>query len=133
MSRGRYADKSTYQWCIVSKETGEAIGDIFCVRIDEDTRAAALGWVLSRKHWGMGLMPEAGRAVIDYLLDEAGFRRVWAYHDVQNPKSGRAMIKCGMRYEGTLRQAALNKNKQYIDIAVYSIVKSDTRRKDALK
>ena len=74
----------------------------------------------------------ADAAVIDYLMDEAGFNRVWAYHDAQNPKSGRVMIKCGMRYEGTLRQAGLNKDKQIIDKVVYSILKSDARRKDAL-
>jgi len=128
----QYVNANYYGWCIVLKETGEAIGDISCVSVDDDTQAAELGWVVSRNYWGRGIMPEAGRAVIDYLLDEAGFRRVWAYHDAQNPKSGRAMVKCGMRYEGTLRQAGLNKDKQIIDKVVYSILKSDARRKDAL-
>lgn len=128
----QYADLRYYSWCIVLKATGEAVGDISCIQIDEEIGAAELGWVLSRRYWGQSIMPEAGRRVIDFLLDEVGFRRVWARHDAQNPKSGRAMIKCGMRYEGTHRQAALNKDGQLIDIVIYSILRSDARRKDAL-
>lgn len=129
----QYGDSRYYGWCIVWKETGEAIGDISCVSVEDNIQAAELGWVIGREYWGRGIMPEAGRAVIDYLFDEIGLRRIWAYHDAQNPKSGRAMVKCGMRYEGTLRQAGLNKDKQIIDKVVYSILKTDARRKDAIK
>ena len=128
----QYGNPAYYGWAIVLKETGEVVGDISCVSIDEEIGAAEIGWVLSRRFWGQSIVPEAGRRVIDFLLDEVGFRRVWAYHDAQNPKSGRAMIKCGMRYEGTLSQAGLNKNKQLFDKVVYSILRSDARRKDAL-
>ncbi len=128
----QYGDPKYYGWCIVLKETGEAIGDISCVRIEDEIEAAELGWVVSRKYWGVGIMPEAGRRVIDFLLDEVGMRRVWAVHDAQNPKSGRAMVKCGMRYEGTLRQAGAYKGKIFDKVA-YSILKTDARRKDNLQ
>lgn len=128
----QYADPAYYGWCAVLKETGRAVGDLSVVRINEEVRAAELGWVISRAQWGKGLMPEAGRAVIDFLMDEAGFNRVAARHSAQNPKSGRAMIKCGMRYEGMLRQSDLDNQKQLVDMCVYSILKSDQRRKDEL-
>lgn len=127
----QYADPKYYGWCVVLRQTGRAVGDISVVRMKEEIAEAELGWVLSRALWGEGLMPEAGRAVIDFLLDEVGFNRVCARHDARNPKSGRAMIKCGMRYEGTLRQSDRN-NSGLCDTACYAILRCDARRKDSL-
>lgn len=129
---GNYANPNAYDWCLVLKETGKPVGSLGVVRINDALGEAEIGWVIGRSYWGRGLMPEAGRRVIDFLLDEVGFNRVCAVHDAQNPKSGRAMIKCGMRYEGTLRQGGLGKAGNRIDLVMYSILKSDVRRKDAL-
>lgn len=65
-----------------------------------------LTYELGKKWWNMGLMTEAARRVIYFFLREVGFKRVYAYHADKNPASGRVMQKCGMKYEGTLGQAA---------------------------
>ena len=128
----QYEKPDYYGWAITLKDTGEVVGDISIVHLEEEKRLGEFGWVLSRKCWGQGYAPEAARAVIDHLIDTVGFRRIQAVHDLQNPKSGRAMIKSGMRYEGTLRQAGLNSDGGFVDLAVYSIISSDSRRKDPL-
>ena len=69
-------------------------------------------------------MPEALRAVIAYLFEEAGLNRVAACHDVNNPKSGRVMQKAGMTREGVLRAAGRN-NQGICDEVWYSILKSE--------
>ena len=69
-------------------------------------------------------MPEALRAVLDYLFDTAGFRRITARHDVNNPKSGRVMAKAGMLKEGILRGAGKN-NQGVCDICCYALLSSD--------
>ena len=69
-------------------------------------------------------VPEALKAVINYLFDVAGMNRVCATHDSNNPKSGRVMQKAGMKYEGTLRQAGLN-IQGICDSVCYSVIKSD--------
>lgn len=104
----------------------EPIGDISVVSIETNVQAAELGWVISRKHWGKGYMPEAAKAVITYLLENIGFHRVFAVHDNENSQSGRVMEKVDMTYEGTLRQAAKN-NRGIVDIAVYSILKDEVK------
>ena len=113
-----------YHWGLELKETGELIGDIAVVHIREDVREAELGWCMGRAWWGKGYMPEAARAVLRYLFDEAGFNRVFARHDVENPKSGRVMQKLGMTFEGVARQAGRN-NRGVIDEARYAILRSD--------
>ena len=83
-----------------------------------------LGWVVARKYWGKGYAPEAGNKIIDVMFDEVDAKCIFALHDVNNPKSGKAMQKLGMKYEGIIRQC--NKNNQgIVDCARYSILKSE--------
>lgn len=69
-------------------------------------------------------MPEAGRKIIEYLFLKAGFNRICATHDKNNPKSERVMQKIGKTYEGTLRSAGVN-NQGIIDLVWYSFLKND--------
>ena len=62
-------------------------------------------------------MTEAVKAVMEFLFDEVGYHRVEAMHDPNNPNSGKVMKKCGMKYEGTLRQA--DRNNQGVCDACY--------------
>jgi len=57
-----------------------------------------------------------------FLFEEAGFNRVCARHDTNNPNSGRVMKAAGMLYEGTMRQAGKN-NMGICDYALYAITK----------
>lgn len=111
-----------YQWGIILKNTGELIGNIAVVNIDEEARVAELGWVLGRAWWGRGIMPEAAREVIKFLFDEVGFERITAKHDADNPKSGRAMQKVGMRYESTIKDGG-NNNRGVVDLVCFYIDK----------
>ncbi|MBR6186562.1 MAG: GNAT family N-acetyltransferase [Clostridia bacterium] len=120
----RYENGDYFNWAIARKDTGEVIGNIAVVNLEEAAQAAEVGYCLGRAYWGQGVMTEALRAVIDYLFDEAGLNRVAAYHDVNNPASGRVMEKAGMRREGVFRQAKKN-NRGLCDVAWYAILKSD--------
>ena len=120
----RYEDGGFFNWAIEWKETGRVIGNIAVVRLDENVDAAELGYCLSRSFWGRGVMPEALRAVIDYLFDVVGANRIAACHDVNNPKSGRVMDKAGMKAEGVQRGAGRN-NQGICDHIWHAILRSD--------
>lgn len=77
-----------------------------------------------------GLMTEAVQAVLTFFLRQVGLNRVFAYHAAENPASGRVMQKCGMVYEGTLRQAG-KCNHGIIDVVCYSMLASDYKNKAA--
>ena len=120
-----YAKPDFYNWAIVLKENGgEPIGNISVVRINHNTECAAMGYCMSRAHWRKGVMPEALKAVVDFLFDEVGFNRIEAEHDVNNPASGRVMEKAGLRYEATLRQSGRN-NQGIVDLVWRAILRSD--------
>lgn len=125
-----YSTPNYYNWGIVWKQTGELIGTISVVKCEDAIDALELGWALSRARWGQGIMPEAGREVLRFLFEEVGANRVFAGHDVNNPKSGRVMQKIGMVYEGTLRGSGKN-NQGIVDTAMYAMMKSDYDRNNA--
>jgi len=121
---GRYSDSGFMNWAIEWKETGRVIGNISVVKLNEQTEAADMGYCLGRAFWGRGIMPEALRAVMDFLFDTVGLNRVAACHDVKNPKSGRVMAKAGMKQEGILRGAGKN-NLGICDEVWYAAVRGD--------
>ncbi|MBO7397858.1 MAG: GNAT family N-acetyltransferase, partial [Clostridia bacterium] len=108
------------------KETGKAIGNISVVKLKENTETADMGYCMSRAYWGKALMPEALRAVMDFLFDAVGVNRVAACHDVNNPKSGRVMEKAGMKQEGILRAAGRN-NLGICDEVWHAMIRSDRK------
>ena len=121
----RYSEDNVYHWAIVLKENGEEpIGDISVVSLDEDVSKAQIGYCMGRKWWHMGIMPEALKAVMDYLFDRVGFNRIEARHDANNPNSGKVMRKCGMKYEGTHRSSDRN-NQGICDACWYALLKSE--------
>lgn len=120
----RYADGGYFNWAIEWKEKGAVIGNISVVRFTEETESAEIGYCMSRAYWGRGIMPEALRAVTDYLFDTAGVNRVTACHDANNPKSGRVMQKAGLKFEGIMRGAGKN-NTGICDEVRYGLLRSD--------
>ena len=119
-----YENPDFYQWAIVPKNLNEPIGSISVVSINEKTQMAEIGYCIGRPWWNRGITSEALIAVINFMFDQVGANRVQAKHDVNNPHSGLVMKKCGMKYEGTLRSAAVN-NQGVCDVSIYALLKSD--------
>ncbi|WP_195267303.1 GNAT family N-acetyltransferase [Eubacterium sp. 1001713B170207_170306_E7] len=113
-----------YNWCITLRESGEAIGSLGVVHIDEAAEAVQVGYCVGRAYWNQGFTAEALSAVIRFFFEEVGANRVEAVHAVENPASGRVMQKCGMTKEGVLRE--YNKSNQGLcDAAIYSILRRE--------
>ena len=119
-----YEKPDFYQWAIVPKNLNEPIGSISVVSINEKTQMAEIGYCIGRPWWNRGITSEALSAVINFMFDQVGANRIQAKHDVNNPHSGLVMKKCGMKYEGTLRSAAVN-NQGVCDVSIYALLKSD--------
>ena len=120
----RYEDGGFFNWAIVLKESGSVIGNISVVRLEEAIEEAEIGYCMGRAYWGRGIMPEALRAVMDYLFDTVGVNRIMAGYDVNNPKSGRVMEKAGMQREGIRRGAGIN-NQGLCDVCCWSLLRKD--------
>ena len=117
-----YTDEKYYQWAIVLKEIDQPIGSISVVRINESIGEYEVGYCMGKPWWGKGIMAEALIEVKRFLFDEVGVKTIKAVHDVNNPNSGRVMVKAGFTYCERLHKTAQN-NQGVVDIDVYIIKK----------
>ena len=69
-------------------------------------------------------MTEAVRAMISFGFDIKGLNRIQAMCEIPNVGSARVMEKCGMLYEGTLRQYMVQ-NDSFRDMKMYAILRED--------
>lgn len=58
----------------------------------------SIGYVLSKTYWGQGLMPEAVKAVTQWLFNSAHLDFIFVGHFDWNDQSRRVIEKCGFRY-----------------------------------
>ena len=119
-----YERNNFYQWAIDLKAINEPIGTISVVDLKENLNIVHIGYCIGSKWWNQGITSEAFSAIIPFFFDEVKVNRIESQHDPNNPNSGKVMLKCGSKYEGTLRQADFS-NKGIVDASMYSLLASD--------
>lgn len=120
----RYRLGDPASWGIVLKEEERVVGTIGYMWYQAEHSAVEVGYSLARACWNQGLMTEALCAVIGYTFDHLRVNRIEAQYELSNPASGAVMKKCGMTYEGTLRQRLYNKGR-YVDVGLCSILRNE--------
>ncbi|MBQ8057570.1 MAG: GNAT family N-acetyltransferase [Ruminococcus sp.] len=83
---------------------GKVIGSVGIEKYNEevlpelnDKLGREIGFVLSKDYWGRGIMPEAVKAVIEYLLNDLHHDFVVCGHFAGNTQSKRVQEKCGFK------------------------------------
>lgn len=90
-----------------------------------EIKARELGYSLAEEYWGMGLMTEAGLAVIEYGFTKMELEVISIETAPDNARSRRVIEKLGFKYEGTLRDSYMTIDEVVRDTMVYSILKSE--------
>jgi ribosomal-protein-alanine N-acetyltransferase len=118
------ASESPNPWGLVHKKDNKLIGYAgFC---SVDSVGTAMIWYAVLKHyWGQKLAPEALKKIIDCGFHDINFNRIEGYSILKNDRSSRVMEKCGMVYEGTLRECGYV-NGGYCTSKLYAILKKDS-------
>lgn len=108
-------------WGIV--ESDKLIGSVGLIKDPkrENDNVRMLGYALSDKHWGKGIMTEAVKAVLRYGFDELDLDLISAYCYPFNDRSKNVLKKCGFCYEGTLKLAEKIYNGNVYDNDCYAL------------
>ena len=123
-----YSKKDFYNWAIVLKEINEPIGSIGVVKQDDDIKMVHIGYCIGKNWWNKGIVSEALNILIKFFFEKVGVNRIESRHDPNNPNSGKVMVKCGMKYEGHMKQADKN-NQGIVDTLYYGIIAEDYFKK----
>lgn len=112
-------------FAIVLKSENKIIGTIGLMpdAKRENDKARTIGYSISEKYWGRGLMTEAVRAVVCFAFDKAGAELVSAYCYPNNERSKRVLIKNGFTYEGRLSRCEVLYDGRVLDNECYVLIK----------
>ena len=136
------ADDTELYFAIVLKETGKVIGEINAhpeaTAPDENAQQDTFSpcWMLNKDYHGRGYAYEAAKAFFDYLFNEKGARRIYAYTEDYNLSSQHLCEKLGMRREGLFMEFVSFINNPdgtplYENTMQYAILKKEWLAKNA--
>ena len=132
--------ETEYYFAIVLKENGKVIGEIDAYpeageqHADENDPKDTFSpcWMLNLNYTGKGYAYEAAHAFFDYLFNEKGARRIYAYTEDYNTSSQRLCERLGMRREGLFLEFISFVNNpdgtpRYENTVQYAILKKEWR------
>ena len=111
-------------YIIEKKVENEFCGLIEVRDIDHEHSQGELSFWLAIKDWGHGYMSEVVQIIVQYGFEVLNLNRLYAYHMLRNPATGRVLEKNGFKQEGLLRQR-VQKWGQYEDVALWAILRQD--------
>lgn len=103
---------------------GKLVGMCGFNHISTVDHSVAIGYWLGKQFQGRGIVTSCVKFLTDYAFDKLNMHSVRVAHAVENEKSSAVVARCGFRYEGTIRSAEFV-NDHYVDIAMYSVLKSE--------
>lgn len=100
---GSYEKSDYYRWAVTEKNSDECIGQIAYFLVDSKNHFAEIEYCIGEEFQRRGYATEAAKAVIAYGFDSIGLHKVQICTKTVNEPSKRVIEKCGLTYEGTLR------------------------------
>ncbi len=116
----RYENKDYYNWLITLKD-GAVIGAIN-LNVEDYNESLEFNYAVDDRHRGNGYMTEALLAVREFAVNELRVNRFFGGCEIDNHASACVMEKCGLRFEGILRNH-LKLSDGYHDMRVYSFIR----------
>ncbi len=127
----KYQNPAYYHWCIHLKEIDAAMGMVKVNYLKEDVKAIDFGYCTSQLVWNRGVATEANRAVIDFLFDQVGAKRISTSYFYGNGAAARVAEKCDMQKEGVLRQFTTNAQGEVFDTVIFSLLPDERTNYEA--
>ena len=121
--QAEFENKKQIIWAITSKQNKYLIGSVG-LTLRFEFEKAEFGFWIGQKYWNKGYASEALSAVLKFGFEKLNLNKIFAHHFVNNPASGKVMIKNGLKEEGYLREDII-KDYKYIDVKIYGILKSE--------
>lgn len=113
-------------WVFALVHDGRAIGNIGIGEFEPILRRAEIGYWISTRYAGRGLMTEAASAVVSFAFDHLRVHRLELHAGPHNIGSCRVAEKMGFRYEGLLRDGSFAVGGYY-DVNCYGLLETDDR------
>ena len=122
-----FKNKSQFTFAIRDKSTHDFLGGIG-LKIEPRFDRAAVGYWIAESFWNKGYTTEALEAILKFGFDELQLNKIYATHLIENPASGKVMIKNGMIKEGELKDHT-KKGNRYRSLIQYRMTRDEFENK----
>jgi ribosomal-protein-alanine N-acetyltransferase len=119
-----FLEQTGMRWVIEDKITQKVIGTCGYLNYEAEHKRIEIGYDLSPKAWGKGIMTEALKPIIHFAFHDMNMNKIEAEVTSENDASLHLLSKLGFHKDGVLRQHEFEKGR-YIDLAIYSLLKSE--------
>lgn len=123
-----FENKTQFTFGIRTKNRDEFIGGIG-LKINIRFQRANLGYWIAEPFWNKGYASEAVEAILKFGFTEINLNKIYATHLIENPASGRVMIKNGMIKEGELKDHT-KKGDFFRSLIQYRLTKKEFENKN---
>lgn len=120
----QFQKEISFIWGIEVKEDKKIIGTIDLRNWNAGNKCGEVGYVIAPQYWNRGLASEAMKAVINFGFKILQLNRIESHCEGENIGSWKVMEKCGMQFEGILREKLFIKER-FRSMKMYSILRKD--------
>ena len=119
----RYEKEKSGAYVIIFK--GSVAGIVDVQETDKISNKSNLGYWLAKDFHGNGLMTKSVARILEYTYNELGLNRVVIEAAVNNQKSRAIAERLGFQFEGVEREGHRLNKDTYLDMAIYSLLRSE--------
>ena len=114
-----YNHNNPAPWGIELKSNNKIIGTVGFVNWDKDKNEMEIGYAISQKYWGLGIVTEAVNEVIKFGFEQLKLSAITSRCKPVNIGSFRVLEKSGFSFNGIIKDQLLVKGKLE-DMRMYS-------------
>ncbi len=123
LSNQGFKNGSQYTFAIRLNSTKEFIGGMGLI-VEKKFDLASIGYWVAEPFWNNGYASEALGSLLKFGFKQVNLNKIYATHLIENPASGKVMIKNNMIKEGTLVDH-VKKNEAYHSLVQYRLTKKE--------
>ncbi len=124
-----YEKEDCYRWAVIERKSGQCIGQIAYFLVDSKNHFAEIEYCIGQQFQCRGFATEAAKAVIDFGFRKMNLHKVQICTKTINAPSKRVIEKCGLTYEGTLRDYFYMDGK-YVGRLYFSILRDEYENRE---
>ena len=114
---------------VIERKSGQCIGQIAYFLVDSKNHFAEIEYCIGQQFQCRGFATEAAKAVIDFGFRNMNLHKVQICTKTINAPSKRVIEKCGLTYEGTLRDYFYMDGK-YVGRLYFSILRDEYENRE---
>lgn len=112
------------EWAFVILKNDAIIGRITVHKIDNYNKIGEIGYWISEKEQGQGIVGQSCTQIIKFSFDTLSLNRIEIKCGVENRESQRLPERFNFSFEGVIRQGEWL-NGAFIDLKLYALLKHD--------